>query len=102
MRYIIGIILALLLSTGALGWGLWQARGELGELRSTVSTQADDIEALRAAQARTAASLASLSARSQQSKVEVNRALDKDPGYRDAVPPAPITDELCKRIKCKR
>lgn len=100
MRGVPLILGALVIAVAGLAWGLWSTIGALSAAEATIGSQADQIEQLRASQARTAASLAALAKKSQQTRVEVQRALDETPEYRDAPVPPAVVDGLCKRLKC--
>jgi len=87
---------------GVLSVGLYETRSSLRDTRTALADQVKATEAVRLSQVRMQTELTVLSKKSQVTRVEVNDALAKEPGYRDTAVPAGVADGLCKRLKCAK
>lgn len=96
-RLVIGLIVALVLSTAVLGRiALVQWRNA-----SALQTYATSLEnANKALRGRLLAMPDEL-ARQRKARQEADRALEQDPDWSRGAVPGPVSDGLCKRLRCR-
>lgn len=87
------LVLALLAAL----WGLWDAWGD--ETRAT--SRAEVAEALAAQYSSRLVALRDSQAAGQERTQDFKEVLDASPDWRDGAVPGPVTDGLCRHLRCK-
>lgn len=97
---VVGVFLALL---GLLGGASWYALGQHTRAEIAEAAVSDLTGKLDAARARTGLiqkAVLTVEAQRNEAQQKLRKALESNRGWADSPAPGPVSDELCKRLRC--